>query len=87
LIIRSSFGLPAVRAPSPRAHPLLLAAVAPKFQKNFGFMYSYVGRSLFIFFAATMTYALYNWLSWITGTLTIINGIFNLSKYYVKNKV
>jgi len=40
-------------------------------------MYSYVGRSLFIFFAATMTYALYNWLSWITGTLTIINGIFN----------
>ncbi len=51
--------------------------MAPKFQKYFGFMYSFTGRSLFIFFAGTMTYALANWLSWITGTITLLNGIFN----------
>ena len=40
-------------------------------------MYSFTGRSLFIFFAGTMTYALNNWLSWITGSLTLLNGMFN----------
>ncbi len=51
--------------------------MAPKFQRNFGFMYSFLGRSFFIFFAGTMAYALNNWLSWITGSLTLLNGMFN----------
>jgi hypothetical protein len=40
-------------------------------------MYSFVGRSLFIFFAGTMTYALAAWLSWVVGSLTLLNGFFN----------
>jgi len=60
---------PASRRPPP--------AVAPKFQRNFGFMYSFSGRSLFIVFAGSMVYAMNNWLAWIVGSLTMLNGIFN----------
>jgi len=40
-------------------------------------MYSFVGRSSFIFFAGTMTFAIDLWLTYIIGSLTILNGLFN----------
>jgi hypothetical protein len=51
--------------------------VAPRFQRNFGFMYSFLGRTAFIIFAGTMTMALGQWLAYVVGALTVLNGLFN----------
>ncbi len=40
-------------------------------------MYSFAGRSIFIIFAGSMVYAMNNWLAWIIGSLTMLNGLFN----------
>lgn len=57
-------------------HPCSLA-VAPRLRRNFGFMFSFVGRALFIIFCATMTFAMNNWLGYVVGSLTFLNGFFN----------
>ena len=54
-----------------------ISALAPKFQRNFGFMYSFTGRSLFIIFAGSMVFAMNQVLGWIVGGFTILNGLFN----------
>ena len=82
--------------------------LAPKFKKNFGFLFSFAGasgcsrarppaalaaprcstprararplapgRTLYIIFCATMCYAFNNWLGWVVGSLTMLNGLFN----------
>ena len=54
-----------------------MSALAPRFQRNFGFMYSFAGRSAFIIFSGTMVFAMNQVLAWIVGSLTILNGLFN----------
>lgn len=44
--------------------------LAPKFKKNFGFMFSFIGRTLFILFCATMCFALAAWLGYLAGSIT-----------------
>lgn len=44
---------------------------------RFGFLYSYIGRSCFIMFAATINFALNTWIGYLVGALTLVNGIFN----------
>jgi COPI associated protein len=51
--------------------------LAPKFRKNFGFMFSFAGRTIFIIFCATMLFALNAWLGYLAGALTAVNGLFN----------
>ena len=81
--------------------------LAPKFKKNFGFMFSFAGalvaagrarprcaagsrararhprppappgRAIYIFFCATLCYAFSNWLGYVVGSLTMVNGLFN----------
>jgi hypothetical protein len=46
------------------------SAVAPKFKKNFGFMFSFLGRTFFIIFSGTMALAMSNWLGYVLGGLT-----------------
>lgn len=48
-----------------------IPAVAPKFHRNFGFMFSFVGRSLFIVFCGTMAFAMANWLGYVVGAGTL----------------
>ncbi len=40
-------------------------------------MYSFLGRTAFIIFAGTMTMALGQWLAYVVGALTVLNGLFN----------
>lgn len=51
--------------------------MAPKLRRNFGFMFSFYGRTFFILFCATMLFALNVWLGWLMGVITALNGIFN----------
>ena len=51
--------------------------LAPKLQRNFGFMFSFSGRTLFIMFCGSMAFAMGNWLGYIIGALTLLNGAFN----------
>lgn len=51
--------------------------LAPKFKRNFGFMFSFYGRTIFILFCSTMLFALNAWLGYLAGSLTAVNGIFN----------
>lgn len=53
-------------------HPaVLIPAVAPRFRGNFGFMFSFTGRTVFIIFCGTMLLALDMWLGWLVGIITI----------------
>jgi hypothetical protein len=54
-----------------------LSFVAPRIQRNFGFMFSFIGRTLFIIFCGTMACAIGYWLGYIMGTATFLNGLFN----------
>jgi hypothetical protein len=54
-----------------------IANLAPKLQRNFGFMFSFSGRTLFIMFCGSMAFAMGNWLGYIIGALTLLNGAFN----------
>lgn len=40
-------------------------------------MFSFVGRTIFIVFCATMAFAMANWLGYLIGAITMLNGIFN----------
>jgi hypothetical protein len=44
--------------------------LAPKFRRNFGFMFSFIGRTVFILFCATMLFALNAWLGYLSGCVT-----------------
>jgi hypothetical protein len=54
-----------------------ISALAPRFQRNFGFMYSFSGRTFFIIFAGTMVFAMNLPVAWVVGALTVLNGLFN----------
>lgn len=51
--------------------------VAPKFRRNFGFIFSFVGRTVFLLFCSTMLFALAVWLGYLIGAVTAVNGLFN----------
>lgn len=51
--------------------------LAPMIKRNFGFLFSFVGRAIFILFCATLCYAFNNWLGWIVGSVTAVNALFN----------
>ena len=51
-----------------------------RLRNNFGFMFTYIGRALYIFFTATVAVALgnqSNYLMWSIGGITVLNSIFN----------
>jgi len=54
-----------------------ISNLAPRLQRNFGFMFSFTGRTLFIVFCGSMAFAMGNWLSYVVGALTVLNGLFN----------
>lgn len=54
-----------------------LGNLAPKFRRNFGFMFSFIGRAIFIVFSATMLFAMDYWIAFIVGGVTMLNGLFN----------
>lgn len=54
-----------------------LGNMAPKFRRNFGFMFSYAGRTVFIIFSGTMLFAMNYWIAFIVGAVTFLNGCFN----------
>ena len=74
---RSSYGgslvarTPTTPPASPHSPPPSSRAVAPKLRANFGFMFSFTGRTLFILFCATVLFALNNLLSQIVGAVTV----------------
>lgn len=41
-----------------------------RLKANFGFMFSFTGRSLFILFCGTIAFALNHWLGYLFGALT-----------------
>lgn len=47
-----------------------LVAVGARLKANFGFMFSFTGRTLFILFCGTIAFALSHWLGYIFGSLT-----------------
>ena len=47
-----------------------LGNLAPKFKANFGFMFSFAGRTIFILFCATLCFALNGVFGWISGSAT-----------------
>lgn len=51
--------------------------LAPRFKRNFGFLFSFIGRTVFIIFCATMCFALNAWLGYLAGAVTAVNGLFN----------
>lgn len=51
--------------------------LAPKFRRNFGFMFSFLGRIFFIFFSGTMCFASDSILGYIIGAVTMVNALFN----------
>jgi hypothetical protein len=54
-----------------------LAAVRVKLRKNFGFLFSFAGRTLFLVFTATISMASgWTW-GYILGVITICNAAFN----------
>lgn len=44
--------------------------LAPRFKRNFGFLFSFIGRTVFIIFCATMCFALNAWLGYLAGAVT-----------------
>ena len=54
-----------------------ISNLAPRLQRNFGFMFSFLGRTLFIVFCGSMAFAMGNWLGYVVGALTVLNGLFN----------
>lgn len=54
-----------------------VGSCAPRFKANFGFMFSFLGRTLFILFCATLLYSLNYIAGWIVGTFTALSGLFN----------
>ena len=47
-----------------------ISNLAPKFRRNFGFMFSFIGRTVFLLFCATMCFALAVWLGYLIGAIT-----------------
>jgi len=54
-----------------------IANLARPLQRNFGFMFSFAGRTFFIVFCGSMAFAMGNWLGYLVGSLTLLNGMFN----------
>lgn len=54
-----------------------LSFVGPRIQRNFGFMFTFTGRTLFLIFCGTMALAMGNALGYVMGAATFLNGIFN----------
>ena len=54
-----------------------ISNLAPRLQRNFGFMFSFTGRTLFIVFCGSMAFAMGNTLAYVVGSLTVLNGLFN----------
>jgi COPI associated protein len=54
-----------------------ILGIAPKLRKNFGFVFSFWGRAVFIVFCGSMVMALSYWLAYIIGGVTMLNGFFN----------
>lgn len=48
-----------------------------RIRKYFGFLYGYMGRTLFILFAASINFAMDQWLGYLVGIGTFLNAIFN----------
>ena len=57
---------------------LNIANVQPRIQNNFGFLFTFIGRAIFILFAATMAMAMASWITYITGGVTAANALFNM---------
>ena len=47
-----------------------LGNLAPKFKANFGFMFSFIGRTVFILFCSTLCFAMGGALGYIAGAAT-----------------
>jgi hypothetical protein len=58
---------------------LNIANLQPLIKEQFGFMFTYRGRALFILFAATMAIARNEVIAFITGGLTAVNAVFNMA--------
>lgn len=57
-----------------------LAMLQRRLRNNFGFMFTYIGRAMYIFFTATVAVALgnqSNYLMWSIGGFTVLNSILN----------
>lgn len=50
---------------------------------RFGFMFSFVGRALFILFSASIMFATATWVGYLVGGLTLCNAIFNCWVIYM----
>lgn len=57
---------------------LNISNLQPRLRRNFGFLFTYKGRCLFVLFAATMTMALANWIGYLVGSVTAANSLFNM---------
>lgn len=54
-----------------------LSFLSSRFKRNFGFMFSYLGRTGFIVFSGTMALSMANIPGYLVGAATMLNGIFN----------
>jgi len=62
---------------------LNISNIQPQIRAGFGFMFTVTGRSIFIFFTATVCLALGYWLGYIVAALTMLNAFFNMYVFCV----
>ena len=59
------------RSPRTLTFPIRYSTtVAPKLRRNFGFIFSFFGRAMFIMFCGTLLLATGNWIGYLVGGIT-----------------
>lgn len=54
-----------------------IATFQTKLRRNFGFLFSFAGRTAFLLFTATISMASGSMMGWLLGVLTVFNAVFN----------